>query len=252
MSSTLTFLTWNLAMLARSAQAPPWWTQEHSQLAVRERVLAAEPDLVLFQELPRLVPYVETHDMLRANPATHQGNLAVLVSNEVLTTEREVHADGPLVAVVEGCAVLATFTSGLTVANVHLAPGPAATAERFEQLARIVELSPTPDLLVVGDTNTRVDEIDTIAAAGLVGAPPPHPTWDSRRNRFNPSGPEFVAYFTRWLATERIIVDEVGVATDPVVHDGRRFHVSDHYPLTGRAHLDRGRAGAGDGQGADR
>ena len=117
----LSFLTWNLAGLERSDQAPPWWEQHHTEAAVREVILAAEPAVVALQELPGLVPYVETHTMVPANPTSHGGHLATLVANEVV-------ADGPEPAVttVAGCGVLVTFDDPpLTVANVHLAPGPA-------------------------------------------------------------------------------------------------------------------------------
>ncbi len=231
---TLSFLTWNLAMLARSAQAPPAWDSEHTMFAVRERVLAVEPDVVLFQELPRAVPYVETHDMIKANPETHQGNLATLVSHDLLSRCGE-----PQVAVVGRCAVLVSFDlAGLgpvTIANVHLEPGPGAGAERLAQLADIVEASPTANLAIIGDTNTRVDELGALAEAGLDAPRPPKATWNSKRNRFNAGGPEFTAYFTRPFATMTLRVAGQRVLDDPErTDDGHTFHLSDHYPLTGR------------------
>lgn len=231
---TLSFLTWNLAMLARSAEAPPAWDNEHTMFAVRERVLALEPDLVLFQELPRAVPYVETHDMIKANPETHQGNLATLVSHDLLARYGE-----PEVAVVGRCAVLVTVTldgvGPVTIANVHLAPGPGAGPERLDQLADIVEASPSPALAIIGDTNTRVDELGPLADAGLAAPRPPKATWNSKRNRFNPGGAEFTAYFTRPLATAKLRVADQRVLDEPErTDDGHTFHLSDHYPLTGR------------------
>lgn len=224
-------------MLARSAQAPPSWGQENTELAFREQALATGPDLVLLQELPRMVPFVETHDMIKANPESHQGNLAILISHRMLADETATRPDGPQVTVIPGCAILITLADGLTVANVHLAPGPGAAGERLEQLAQVVEASPTPDLVIIGDTNTRQAEVATVAEAGLAGPRPPRPTWDSRRNRFNAGGPEFTAYFTRWFATEAVLVDDVDVLRDPIDLDGQRFHLSDHYPLTGRVTL---------------
>lgn len=226
---SVSFLSWNLAMLARSAQAPPSWGQEHTELAVRDVVLEGEPDLVLFQELPRQVPFVETHDMIRANPETHQGNLAILVSHDLLA-----RSDRPEHRVVAGCAVMITFGNRLTVANVHLAPGTAAGPQRLEQLARIVEASPTPELAIVGDTNTRAAELEALADAGLAAPKPPTATWDSRRNRFNPSGPQFTANFTRAFATAGLTVADQRVLDDGIEADSRRFHLSDHYPLAGR------------------
>ena len=226
-----TFLSWNLAMLERSAQAPHTWRVEQTEMEVRARVGAVDPDIVLFQGLPRMVPYLETHDMLRANPESHNGNLATLVRRELL--EREV----PVITVVAGCGLLATWRNGLTVANVHLAPGPAAVGERLEQMARVVESSPTPHLMVVGDTNTRVDEAEILADAGLTGARPPHPTWDGRRNPFHADLPAFSAYFTRWFATDGVEVGDVRVLRKPVEVDGERFHLSEDFALTGSIRL---------------
>ncbi|MDH3681334.1 MAG: hypothetical protein OEV40_15450 [Acidimicrobiia bacterium] len=249
---SVSFLSWNLAMLARSAQAPPSWGSEHTELAVRELVLEVEPELVLLQELPRQVPFVETHDMIRANPETHQGNLAILISHDLLA-----RCGRPEHRVVPGCAVLVTFgpegsepddrndggrhggsrglgaQSGFTVANVHLAAGPGAAGERLEQLARIVEASPRPELAIIGDTNTRAAELDALADAGLAAPQPPMATWNSRRNRFNPSGPEFTAFFTRALVTAGLGVVAQRVLDEGVEAEGHRFHLSDHYPLAG-------------------
>jgi endonuclease/exonuclease/phosphatase family metal-dependent hydrolase len=230
-----TFLTWNLAMLERSDEAPASWGLEQTEQAVCERVLAAAPDIVVFQELPGLVPYRETHAMVRANPRTHQGHLATLVGHEAMANEG---VAGPTVTVVAGCALLVTFADGLTVANVHLAPGPAATGERLEQFARIVEASPTPTLLIVGDTNTRVAEEGPLADAGLVGTRPRHPTWDSKRNRYRAEGARFTAHFSRWFASPGVSVDHVTVDRRPVTADGHRFHLSDHHPLRGTVSVD--------------
>lgn len=230
---SLTFLSWNLALLERSAEAPPAWDQAAAEAAVRDRVLAAAPDVVLFQELPGLVPWVETHDMIRANPRSHSGHLATLVTHELMAGE-------PAHRVVSGCAVLTTFSfaagPALTVANVHLASGPGATAtaERLAQLADVVEASPTDALLIVGDTNTRAAEMAAVEGAGLVTVRPPRATWDSRRNRFRAGGAEFTAHFTRWFASPAVTVSEVAVWHQPLVVDGRRFHLSDHFALSGR------------------
>lgn len=235
---SLTFLSWNLALLERSAEAPPAWDQAASEAAVRDRVLAVAPDVVLLQELPGLVPYIETHDMIRANPRTHSGYLATLVTHELMATE-------PTHRVVAGCAVLTTFTGvgagvgggpALTVADVHLTPGPgaAATGHRLAQLADVVEASPTEALLIVGDTNTRAAEMAAVEAAGLVTVRPPRATWDSRRNRFRAGGAEFTAHFTRWFASPAVTVSEVTVWHQPLVVDGHRFHPSDHFALSGR------------------
>lgn len=225
----LTFLTWNLALMKRSAEAPPAWGPDNTEAAFRDIVLERSPDIVLLQELPRMVPFVETHGMIRANPESHSGNLATLAKHQHLIAE-------PAVSVVPGCAILSTF-GDLTIANVHLAPGPGKQSEgqRLEQLAQIVEASPTPDVLIVGDTNTRVGEIETIENAGFSSQRPPSPTWDSNTNAFN-SGREsgaFRAYFTRWFASPNVVVTDVQVLKKPIEFDGQRFHLSDHYGLMG-------------------
>lgn len=230
--TSLTFLTWNLALLARSAEAPPAWTDEHGQLAVREVVLAVEPDVVLFQELPGLCPYVETHDMIRANPLTHSGNLGVLVSNELIERWGR-----PAHVVVDRCAVLITFEDpgpALTIADVHLAPGKGGTAERLAQLAAVIDASPTPDLAIIGDLNTRAAELATLNDAGIATPAPPRPTWDSRRNRFHRRGREFTATFTRACSFGSVTMSGQRVLVEPVDEAGHRFHLSDHYPLIGR------------------
>ncbi len=254
----LTFVSWNLAMLARSDQAPPSWGQEHTEAEVRRVALDVRPDLVLFQELPRLVPYLETHDMVRANPESHQGNLATLVSHELVA-----RLGPPDVTTVPGCAILTTFGTpaasaasdppataaasadsegrasapgpSITIANVHLAPGTgaAAVSARLDQLARVVEASPTAAIAIVGDTNTRVDELGALADADLSSPRPPRPTWDSRANRFHRRSPEFIAFFTRVIVSPGLHVTDQAVLDEPVDIDGNRFHLSDHFALTG-------------------
>ena len=99
----------------------------------------------------------------------------------------------------------------------------------------MVEASPTEALLVIGDTNTRVDELPAVEAAGLRAGRLPGPTWNSRRNRFRAGGAEFTAFFTRWIASPFLDVVEVAVGAEPIDVDGHRFHLSDHYRLTGTA-----------------
>ena len=227
--TSLTFLTWNLALMERSAQAPALWDQAATEAAVRDLVLHLAPDVVLFQELPGLVPYLETHAMIRANPKSHSGHLATLVSHRLAAT-------GPTHRVVPGCALLTTFAQpALTVANVHLAPGRGAAGERLEQLAAVVEASPTEALLIVGDTNTRTEEVAAIEAAGFHSAQPHRATWDSRRNRFRLDGARFTAYFTRWFASPPVAVSAVRVHHEPLTVGDHRFHLSDHHALTGTA-----------------
>lgn len=216
-------------MLERSDQAPPSWTQEHAQAAIREFALRVEPDILLFQELPRMVPYVETHGMMPGNPVTHSGNLATLLTHRLMDSAR------PQARVVEGTALLAVLPPlEITVANVHLTPGPGAADRRLAQMERIVDATDTKHLLIIGDTNSRLAEAADYRGLGLHGEKPPAPTWNSRRNRFHGGLPEFSAYFTRWFASQGVAVEEIRVWDDArVEHDGSRFELSDHYALSG-------------------
>jgi len=229
--TSLTFLTWNLAMFERSFRAPTLWDPSHTEGVVRDLVLDTQPDVVLYQELPGMVPFVESHTMLRGNPRSHSGYLATLVTHELAETE-------PQVTIVGGFALLTTFDqSGLTIANVHLAPGKAAAPDRMMQLAEIIQASPTPGLLIVGDTNTRMSEAEQLAEMGFDTTKPPKVTWDSRKNRFRRDMAQFSAYFTRWFASPGVAVDEVAVHDEPVEYQDHSFFVSDHFALSGRVRL---------------
>ncbi len=227
MRTTFSILSWNVALLERSDEAPFNWSIEQSEAAIRQTVLDLDPDIVLFQELPKLVPYIETHEMVRANPESHSGHLATLIRRE-LTEGR-----GPRVATVPRCAVLTTL-SGITIANVHFTSGTgeSAAAERLEQVRMVQRASPTDSLVIIGDTNTRVEEVRQITELGLSTEPPPWPTWDSRRNHFRADGPKFTSYFTRWFVAGGVEVDTTEVWTDPHETEEHRFHLSDHYPMT--------------------
>lgn len=224
----LTFLSWNLALLERSDQAPPTWEQANTEAAVRDFVLQLAPDVICYQELPGLVPFVETHTMLPATPESHSGNLAMLLTPQARSTVTSAFVVGDF-------AIVATLASELTIANVHLVSGRAGEDRRRQQLSRVVEASPTEALLIVGDTNMRVAEAEHLD--GLVGQKPPVPTWDSRRNRFHDGGAQFTAYFTRWFATADVVVSDVAVHRQPIEGDGTRFHPSDHFALSGAASL---------------
>ena len=214
------------------------WQQFHVEDAVRREVLDTAPDVVCWQELPNQVPFVETHDLLPATTRTHNGNLAVLVTHAIRGSE-----PAPVIVAVDDIALLATFgqrphqigdgPDGFTIANVHFEPGPGAADRRLEQLSRVVRASPTQRLLIVGDTNMRLDEADVLFEAGFTGDKPPRPTWNSKRNRFRSDGPEFTAYFTRWFASPGLLVSDVRVHDQPVEFQESRFHLSDHFALSG-------------------
>jgi len=225
------FLSWNLALLERSAQAPSSWQDFHTDDTVRHLVLALEPDVVCMQELPR-VPFVETLALLQATTTTHSGNLATLVTHEM-------HGeDPPPIRVIEGSALLVEFAAtdvlpAFTLANVHLAPGSNGAELRRDQLARVLRTARTDEVVVVGDTNTRLEEAEALAEIGLVGDKPSRPTWNSRRNRFRHGGAEFSAYFTRWFATEGLTVTDAAVHDFPTEHADTKFWISDHFALSG-------------------
>jgi endonuclease/exonuclease/phosphatase family metal-dependent hydrolase len=220
----LRFLSWNLAMMETSAQAPLGWEQMETEAAIRDVVLRVEPDVICYQELPGIVPFVETHRMFPTTPESHSGNLAMLVTPRLYESRPRVHVVGDF-------AILATFVDELTIANVHLVSGRAGEERRREQLARIVAASPTQALLVVGDTNMRIAEAEGLD--GLISTKPPSPTWDSRANRFRDDAPKYTAYFTRWFSTPGVEVDDVAILSNPVRVRGAAFHLSDHYALAG-------------------
>ena len=51
MENHFSFLSWNLALLNRSAHAPQHWELCDTEEVVREQVIELSPDIVLFQEL---------------------------------------------------------------------------------------------------------------------------------------------------------------------------------------------------------
>lgn len=226
MSNPITFLSWNLCLFDRSDDAPLYWQTDHTEAKVRELVLQLNPDFVFFQELPGLVPYVETHDMVPANQKSHSGDIATLAKKELMDELKSWPVPG---------AVLTEFKSiGLTVANVHLRAGSGDQWYRVANLNDIQKEIKTDALLVVGDTNTRLSEEKHIKQLGLIGEKPPEPTWDSRANRFRPGGREYTAYYTRYFHTDNLKVSDVKVWSEPITVDKFEFHLSDHFPMSGK------------------
>lgn len=216
--------------MENSHQAPFGWRMDQAESLIRKRVLSVDPDFVCFQELPGLVPYVETHELIPANTVSHCGNLATLVRRGLLD-QVESRAIGRN-------AVLSAMESvGFSIANVHLPPGSQGEVERLAAIERIVSICPTPNLLVVGDTNTRISETSAIEALGIRGELPPAPTWDSRRNRFREDGKRFTAYFTRYFHRGGFEVKDVRVFNQAWNVDDARFFLSDHFALAGRVNL---------------
>ncbi len=214
-------------MLQRSAEAPVLWEQDNTEEAFRRQILDTGPDIVLLQELPGIVPFVETHDMVKENPRSHSGHLATLVSHKLMDSSIEHSA-------IPGCGLLTTFGNlGLTIANVHLYPGSGEGNARRDQLSAVVAGCPNDVVAIIGDTNTRASEVKLIRDSGLLAPPPPKPTWDSFKNRFHLGAPRFRANFTRCFTHPEIKVVDLEVIDTPIVVEEKAFYISDHFALRG-------------------
>ena len=233
MSSPFRFVSWNLGLLERSAQAPGSIQRFHIEDAIRREMLDLEPDIVCWQELPNQVPFVETLDLMQATTQSHSGRLATLLAKDSPLSECD-----PTIKAVDGVGLLSTFPEeagrpAFTIGNVHLEAGKGAVGFRLEQLGKLVEQSPTERIAIVGDTNMRLDEIEFVENAGFTAPKPPRPTWDSRKNPFRFGGAEFTAYFTRVFVSPGIELGELTVHDTPAEVDGTRFYWSDHFALSG-------------------
>ncbi len=225
-------LSWNLAMLERSAQAPGSVRHDMIENAVREFTLDVAPDVVCWQELPNKVPFVETLDLMQATTRSHSGQMATLVSKD-----SPLAASEPTIDVVDGVGLLTTFPEhdgrpAFTVGNVHLEPGKGGVGRRLEQLGELVSKSPTERLLIVGDTNMRLADVEFVVNAGFDAPKPPRPTWNSKKNRFRDEGYEFSAYFTRMFASPGIKISNTVVHDKPTTIDGTKFYWSDHFAVS--------------------
>ncbi|MEL7499801.1 MAG: hypothetical protein AAFN77_19515 [Planctomycetota bacterium] len=228
-SNSLKFLTWNLCLFHRSDDAPTTWREDQTEHEVRKRVIATGADIVCFQELPGIIPYVETHDLVPANTYSHSGHIATILRKELV--------DSMTCRLIHKCAVLTIFPKlNLTIANVHLAPGKNEVEKRHAAVRTIIAQCNTDALLILGDTNTRVSEEASMAGFGLKGNRPPRPTWDSRRNGFRrnqQNGRRFSAYFTRYFHTADLRVNDVRVFDQPILEGDHQFFLSDHFALFG-------------------
>lgn len=219
-------------MLERSAEAPLAVQDFHIEEAVREFTLSIEPDVVCWQELPNKVPFVETLDLMQATTRSHSGQMATLVAKD-----SPLAASEPTIQAVDGVGLLSTFPEhdgrpAFTVGNVHLEPGKGGAGRRLEQLGELVSKSPTELLVVTGDTNMRLADVEFVANAGFTTPKPQRPTWNSKRNRFRDEGHEFTAYFTRMFASPGIELSNTVVHDTPAEVDGTKFYWSDHFALS--------------------
>lgn len=225
-SVSFKFLSWNLSMLVSSEQAPSGWDAEYTEDAIRRFILREQPHWVLFQEIPDHVPYTEGYSLVRQQTESHCGSIVTLMRDDM--------ADIPIThTIVDRCAVL-SHLPGLdtTIANVHLTPGKSGAASRLRMLERIRDAA-SDRILVVGDTNTRVDEEKEISGLGFACDRPPSVTWDTRVNRYRSEMRKYSAYYTRYFIKGDLQVRGVGVANTPLNVDGKKFFLSDHFALSG-------------------
>ena len=101
-------------------------------------------------------------------------------------------------------------------------------------MATIANGCETPGLAIIGDTNSRLKEEERLEDFGLTGKKPPQATWDTKANRFRDEGPKFTAYFTRHFHNDTVEITDVKVWDDPIESDEVTFHLSDHFPLSGK------------------
>ena len=223
------FLSWNLAMLAVSEQSPTGWDAEYTEDVIRRIVLREKPHWVFYQEIPQHVPYAEGYELIREQTDSHSGSIVSLVRQDLADEEPMEHTAIP------NCAVLSTIPRlELTLANVHLPPGKSGVANRSRAIQRILEATTTDQLVVVGDTNTRVDEESSFAKLGFHIQRPPSATWNTKVNRFRSNDRRYTAYYTRYFAKGQVAVEDVKVHDVPMSVDGRQFFLSDHFALSGR------------------
>lgn len=221
-----TFLSWNLAMFQRPDFAPKGWRTDQTEAAVRRLVMEVDPDFVLFQELPGLIPYIETHDMLPANAKGQSGDIATLARHNLIPDITASRLDNTVLTHVG--------SSDLTIANVHLPSSSGGDQDRLRIIEDIQSANPNTHLAIIGDTNTRTKEEDGIASLGLNGERPPEPTWNGRVNKFRRDDRNFTAYFTRAFHSANVQIGGVKVWTQPLVEKAFTFHISDHFAMSGQ------------------
>lgn len=224
-----TFLTWNLALLERSDFAPTGWRADQTEAAVRNLVMTVDPDFVLFQELPGLIPYIDTHDMVPANAKGQTGDIATLARRNLMP---DISASR-----VENAVLTHIGSSDLTIANVHLPSGSGGDRDRLYAIQDIQSANSKAHLVIIGDTNTRIKEEKGIAKLGLKSTRPPAPTWNGRLCKFRRDNRNFTAYFTREFHSDGVQISSVDVLSQPLEHGPHTFHLSDHFAMTGKIGL---------------
>ena len=213
-------------MMERSDFAPAGWRMDQTEAAIRKTVLELAPDFVLFQELPGLIPYIETHDMVPANARGQSGDIATLARHELMSDITVTRSKNAVLAMIK--------SSDVTIANVHLPSGRGGASARAYAIEDILAASETGQIAIIGDTNTRTREEADFKAVGLVGDRPPEPTWNGRTGKYRKDAREYTAYFTRAFHTAGLALDEQRVVSEPHNAKGSDFHLSDHFALYGR------------------
>jgi endonuclease/exonuclease/phosphatase family metal-dependent hydrolase len=214
-------------MMERSEFAPANWRMDQTEAVIRQTILASDPDFVLFQELPGLVPYIDTHDMVPANARGQSGDIATLVRRDLAADIDASRTENAVIARIK--------SADLSIANVHLPSGAGGDFDRLSRLKDIQAACKTPHLAIIGDTNTRTKEEESIGALGLVGARPPEATWNGRTGKFRRVARGYTAYFTRVFHSNGVTLSDQKVWTAPAAEGA--FHISDHFALSGRLGL---------------
>jgi len=219
-----------VANLAISDEAPAAWSVDATTKAIATKVAALGPDVVALQEAGRFNG-IDGYQVVDATTNSHAGPLLTLVKDELAKGVQM--SSGAL----EGFAVITVLGVGspapLAIANVHLEPFASGSDIRLEQLSVVAEVAPVDNLVVIGDTNSRVSEVRRFEGLGFKTPKPPAPTWDSIRNSFHRESRGFRAYFTRSLVKGGVSLDEQTVWNQPLQRQQRRFYLSDHFALGG-------------------
>jgi hypothetical protein len=212
-------------MMERSEYAPANWRMDQTEAIIRQTVLAADPDFVLFQELPGLVPYIDTHDMVPANAKGQSGDIATLVRRDLAPHIEATRSENAVIARIK--------PADLDLVNVHLPSGAGGGFDRLARVKAIRNACRSTHMAVIGDSNTRTKEEKAIKALGLMGERPPEPTWNGRLGRFRRDARGYTSYFTRAFHSGGITLNAQKVWTAPVKASGATFHISDHFALSG-------------------
>lgn len=189
----LKIVSFNLAECRPSAQAPRFWTADHSTNAIYEELLRHQADVLALQECPdelwaQQIPGYK----LMGTKMAHAGNVALLLRSELAdkAVACSLRHDLPIVA----AKIQLSLDTSILVASCHLAPLDGRDRVRSFQVEDFLNAtqSKTTSLVVLaGDTNMRQHEDQTMEESfGLVDVwkqagcnPLTQYTWDTRDHR---------------------------------------------------------------------